>query len=350
VSKSHPRVSIGVPVFNGERFLAETLDSLLSQTFSDFEIVISDNASTDRTQDICRAYAARDPRVRYYRSDTNRGAAWNHNRVFDLARGEYFKWNSADDLCAPEFLVRCVAALDQDPAAVMAISEALDIDQCGERLPSVRIPGLTLLPVVPLGAPAHVRLRQNLRMDHLCMTIYSLIRSDILRQTDLIGGYPDSDRTLLAHLALLGHCAVIPEVLLFNRDHTGRFSRVHEEDYHDGWRKQVGWFNPSSAGRKNYPFWRKSFELWRVLSRNPLKRQERLRCYWVMSQWLLRSDTINSLFRDATFYPRKYIIRRFPRAKLAWNWLWGNRNVVDQIRGTQAARNVTSSGASGSKR
>src|SRR5579872_4758271 len=120
VSASHPRVTIGVPVFNGEAFVAETLKSLLNQTFTDFEIVISDNASTDGTGQICQTYAARDPRIHYYRSDVNRGAAWNHNRVFELAKGEYFKWNSADDLCAPEFLARCVASLDDDPAAVMA--------------------------------------------------------------------------------------------------------------------------------------------------------------------------------------------------------------------------------------
>ena len=117
-----PRVTVGVPVFNGELFVAETLNSLLKQTFSDLEIVISDNASTDRTQEICRAYAARDWRVRYYRNDVNRGAAWNHNRVFELARGEFFKWSAADDLCAPEFLTLCVAALDRDPAAVMSIT------------------------------------------------------------------------------------------------------------------------------------------------------------------------------------------------------------------------------------
>jgi glycosyltransferase involved in cell wall biosynthesis len=82
VSQGRPRVSIGVPVFNGERFLAETLDSLLNQTFSDLEVVISDNASTDQTEEICRAYAAHDARIRYYRNDVNRRAAWNHNRVF----------------------------------------------------------------------------------------------------------------------------------------------------------------------------------------------------------------------------------------------------------------------------
>ena len=107
-----PRVSIGMPVFNGENYLAEALDSLLTQTFSDFELIISDNASTDKTEEICRAYAVRDQRIRYFRNQENLGASRNYNRVFELSSGEYFKWAAHDDLCAPEFLGRCVDVLD----------------------------------------------------------------------------------------------------------------------------------------------------------------------------------------------------------------------------------------------
>lgn len=317
---NNSRVAIGVPVFNGEPFLAETLKSLLNQTFSDFEIVISDNASTDRTEEICRAYASRDSRIRYYRSDVNRGAAWNYNRVFRLATGEYFKWNSADDVCAPEFLAKCVAALDQDTRAVMAITQVIEIDECGQPLKS--LPGQSLLPLVPRTAPAHVRFRRNIRHDHLCLSVYSLMRSDILRRTDLIGSYPDSDRVLLAHLALLGPCVVIPETLFFNRDHAGRFSRRYT-GFNTLWREQVTWFDPSNAKQKVFPFWKELFELWRLMPRTSLKWQDRLRCYWVIVQWVLQAGHMHRLFVDATWYPRKWVVRHFPKAKLAWNWLWG---------------------------
>jgi glycosyltransferase involved in cell wall biosynthesis len=347
MNRNARRVSVGIPVYNGERFIAQTIEAILSQTFQDFELIISDNASTDRTEEICRAYAARDSRVRFYRSDMNRGAAWNHNRVFELATGEFFKWNSADDLCAPEFLARCVAALDQDPTAMMAISETAVIDEDGKGLPPVTVPWLTLMPVVPIGAPPHVRFRQTLQMDHLCMSIYSLIRSEILRQTDLIGGYADSDRNLLAHLALFGHCIVVPGVLVFNRDHTARFSRVYEQDYFQGWRKYTIWFDPSKANRKLFPFWKKSFELWGVIPRSPLRWQERLRCYRVMVQWLLQKSNMRSLYGDATHYPRKWIVRRFPGAKVAWNRLWAQRNLVGQAGSAQAGDNVGSQGAPG---
>lgn len=323
MSDHNPRVTIGVPVFNGEAFLAETIDSLLNQTFSDFEVVISDNASTDRTEQICRAYAARDPRIRYYRSDINRGAGWNHNRVFELARGEFFKWNSADDLCVPEFLARCVAALDRDPSAVMVMPNAVEIGQRGEHLGATDLWGSTLLPLVPSAAPPHVRFRQNIRMNHLCATIYGLIRSQVLRQTELIGSYPDADRNLLAHLALFGPCVVVPEVLFLNRDHPGRYSRVFQDDWFCGWREWMIWYDPTNASRKMFPFSKKCFELYRIVARTRIGPWERIRCYWVLVQWLLKKDNILRFYNDATYYPRKFVVRRFPWAKIAWNWLWG---------------------------
>jgi glycosyltransferase involved in cell wall biosynthesis len=332
MNQNTPRVSVGLAVYNGETFVAQTIESILSQTFQDFELIISDNASTDRTEEICRAYAARDPRIRYYRGGVNRGAAWNHNRVFELAGGEYFKWNSADDLCAPEFLARCVAALDREPAAVMAVSEVVEIDELGRQLQS--IPELTLLPVVPLGAPAQVRFKQILRLDHLCISIYSLIRSDALRRTNLIGGYPDSDRDLLAHLALFGNCAVVPEVLLFNRDHADRFSRGCKGMIYEHWRERTLWFDPSRAKQAQFPFFEKLFALWRVIPRSPLKGREQLRCYAVLIQWFLQKENVRCLYVDATHYPRKYVVRHFPWAKVAWNWLWSKKNVGDQVRNT----------------
>src|SRR5205823_3548731 len=111
---SPPLLSIGLFVYNGERFLQETLDSLLSQTFRDFELIISDNGSTDGTQVICERHAAADPRIRYYRSGTNMGAGWNIRRVFSLATGKYFKWAACDDLYESTFLSTCIEALEHD--------------------------------------------------------------------------------------------------------------------------------------------------------------------------------------------------------------------------------------------
>src|SRR5262245_57216615 len=93
-----PRVSIGLPVYNGAKYLAEAIDSLLEQTFSDFELIISDNGSTDATPAICEEYAAKDGRIRFLRQEINRGLAWNWNCVLEESRGAYFKWAACDDL------------------------------------------------------------------------------------------------------------------------------------------------------------------------------------------------------------------------------------------------------------
>ena len=129
-----PRVGIGMPVFNGEEYLPQALDALLTQTFTDFELVISDNGSTDGTREICQARATRDRRVRYVRYGENRGAAWNFNNAFELARGAYFKWAAADDICLPELVERCVAVLDARPEVVCCHSRTRKIDRQGEVL------------------------------------------------------------------------------------------------------------------------------------------------------------------------------------------------------------------------
>ena len=110
-----PRLSIGLPVYNGENYLAESLDALLGQSFEDFELIISDNASTDGTAAISRRYERLDSRVRYVRQPRNVGLAPNHNIVVEQARGELFKWASHDDVYGRELLERCVVALDENP-------------------------------------------------------------------------------------------------------------------------------------------------------------------------------------------------------------------------------------------
>ena len=117
-----PRVSIGMPVHNGQRFIRSAIESLLSQTCGDFELVISDNASTDATEAICREYQARDARVRYSRSERNLGGPANFRRVFHLCSGELHKWATADDYWEPTFVERCVEILDARPDVVLAYS------------------------------------------------------------------------------------------------------------------------------------------------------------------------------------------------------------------------------------
>src|ERR1700758_936309 len=128
---SIPLVSVGLFVYNGERYIEETLDSILSQTFTDFELIISDNASTDRTGEIALSYAKRDDRIRYYRSEKNMGAGWNVRRVYELATGKYFKWAAVDDILEPDFLRQCVEILERDPGCVLVYAATKEIDENG---------------------------------------------------------------------------------------------------------------------------------------------------------------------------------------------------------------------------
>ena len=129
-----PCVSIGLPVYNGERFLTEAIESLLSQTYQDFELIISDNASTDRTEEICRKYAAQDPRIRYSRNAANIGGTNNANLTFELAHGEYFRWAADDDRCAPTLVERLVEELDKRPDVTNSFAAVVVIDANGSRI------------------------------------------------------------------------------------------------------------------------------------------------------------------------------------------------------------------------
>src|SRR2546425_2550054 len=126
-----PLVSIGLPVYNGENYVREAIESILDQGFADFELIISDNASTDRTGEICREWISRDSRVRYYKSEVNRGLAWNFNRVFELACGRYFLWVSHDDRVGEDYLSRCLEVLERYSGVVLCFSNSNYINETG---------------------------------------------------------------------------------------------------------------------------------------------------------------------------------------------------------------------------
>lgn len=219
-----PRVSIGLPVYNGEAYLAQALDSLLTQTYRDFEIVISDNGSRDGTETICTEYAQRDKRIRYFREDCNRGVSWNFNRVFELSRGEYFKWAAGDDVCAPTFLSRCVDVLDMDRSVVCCHTKTRKIDKSGRQLAHLPDPtdGGIAHSTKRRDASSHREYRRFL--DVLLSTGWGarcsgLIRSDCLRRTRLIEPHYGWDKVLMGELSLMGRFHDVPEVLFFQRIH-----------------------------------------------------------------------------------------------------------------------------------
>jgi glycosyltransferase involved in cell wall biosynthesis len=212
-----PALSIGLPVYNGQRYLSKALHSLLNQDFEDFELIISDNGSTDGTEIICREAAARDRRVRYVRSDQNRGATWNFRRVFELSRGEFFKYAAYDDECYPTMLRRCMEAMIAGgPEVALVYTESEVIDENSEIIPrdvSPRWDG-----IATSAQNACVRLWHVLWWVLHGQATYGVIRSSFLRRLRPCGPVAD-DWVRLAQLAMLGKIVEIPEVLFRLRRH-----------------------------------------------------------------------------------------------------------------------------------
>jgi glycosyltransferase involved in cell wall biosynthesis len=126
-----PAVSICLPVYNGENYVAAAIESMLAQTFADFELIITDNASTDRTGEICRKFADADSRVRYHRNERNVGGARNQTLAVQMARGRYVRLSAHDDKIAPTHLEECVALLEKRPDVVIAFTRTVVIDEVG---------------------------------------------------------------------------------------------------------------------------------------------------------------------------------------------------------------------------
>src|SRR5882672_1251712 len=116
-----PRASVGMPVFDRASTVARAIESVLGQTFADFELLVSDNASRDGTEAICRRYADRDPRIRYTRHPTTTSGFDNFRFVLETARAPYFMWLPADDYVLPRLLEQAVSVLDARPDVVCAV-------------------------------------------------------------------------------------------------------------------------------------------------------------------------------------------------------------------------------------
>jgi len=277
---SRPRVSIGVPVYNGERYLAEALDAALAQTFRDFELIISDNASTDRTEAICRDYAARDARIRYYRQPTNLGATQNYNRLFDLAQGVYFKWAAYDDLYSPNFLEQAVAVLEQNPEVTVAYGKSYRIDEHGRNVGYEPVDlNLRQASARARYAAYHRRFQQHRN----CNAVFGLIRANALARTPRIGNYVASDEVLLGELALQGHIVELPEAFFYRRDHPAMSVRAYKK-----LSERIAWFDTSKQGHLHLPHWEWIFGQMAAIKRVPQPLMDKLACYWELRWWFPR--------------------------------------------------------------
>jgi glycosyltransferase involved in cell wall biosynthesis len=270
-------VSIGIPLYNAERYLQGALEALVRQTHQDLEIIISDNASTDRTQAICEAFAARDPRIRYIRQPFNRGAAYNHNFVAHIATGEYFRWYAYDDLMGPECIAECARTLDESADVVLAWPRPSVINGSGTLVDDFRVD----LPWDDRTPSSRLRSRVTPDDSQVgwCFPIYGLARRDAFLKCLPMGAYNRSDTVLLAHLALLGRWRELPQGLFF--------CRVHEDNStaRTPPHEVARWMDPNASAPRSLPTCRGYFGLVRAVWRTPLSATENLRCSAIVARW-----------------------------------------------------------------
>jgi len=248
-----PKVSIGLPVFNAERYLWLALESLLGQDYGNFELIISDNASTDATVEICHNYMSRDNRIRFYRNERNLGAARNFNLVLELSTGEYFMWAAHDDVWDPSYVRKCVAKLEEHPGAVLSYSGIRFIDENGGDR------NIVYSDIQTLGMDIPERVHMLLTSDNCC-PIYGVIRRKALMKTRLLTGLFGLDVILMLELLLLGDFVKVPEQLFYYRFPTQGKTLL---DY-------MALINPAKDNPSKTPFSDLARELLRVINNSNL--------------------------------------------------------------------------------
>ncbi|TLU74409.1 glycosyltransferase family 2 protein [Lichenicoccus roseus] len=306
-----PLVSIGLPVFNGEAYVSDAIRSILTQTMADLELVICDNCSTDATQAICEAFAKADARVRYVRNPRNLGAGPNYDRCFHLARGTYFKWAAHDDMMAPDYLERAVAALEADPAAVLCTVGIREIGPDGEtlRVFANEFPGVT-------SRSAAARFGGLIHTRHQCEDFFGLYRRSALIGSGLHDNYSGSDRVLLAEMALRGPWVSAPEPLFLHREHDKRYTRaVLLVDP----RQAALWQDTSGRARqRNTMFhWGIYRRYWKLVNKSVASPVARLGCYAQLVAWWGTDGHAGDVTRDVVRTVSPGLFQRIRTAKRA---------------------------------
>jgi len=293
VPEHHPRVSFGLPVRNGGEPIRRCLDSLLAQDFEDIEILVSDNASDDGTQDVLREYSGRDSRIRLFMNETDVGQIENFNCLVRRARGEFFRWIGAEDWLEPQYATRCLAVFEEDPGAIVVTSffrihydggESRYHEYYGELLES------------PRPARRLQRLIWSFNAgDATYEPLYSLIRRDVLERTALIRMMVKADRILAVELALAGRFRQLNECLAHRW-------KPMAESVHSA--KYLHRYRPERSNELQSGPWRQFRVILSVILASQLSKIEKLRCmplallFFVGESWLHFRGRLRKLRRS----------------------------------------------------
>lgn len=274
-----PLVSVGLPVYNGEKYIEEALESIIAQTYANIEVIICDNASIDRTPEICSRYKLSDKRIKYYKNHENLGAARNFNRAFHLSRGKYFMWAPHDDIFSPVFLEHAVDVLNKNPHVVLCYAQEVGINEKGEMI------GDRPYSLKSDYTNPQDRFKYLLQHDRGSPPIFGLMRSRILKETSLIGSYNGSDQVLLAELIIRGKFYQLPLVKFYHREHQGR--SVYEN--HDRYSVAV-WFDPVNQKKYIFPEWSYFLGYCHCINNAPISIVRKIYCYIQMAKWLRKNN------------------------------------------------------------
>jgi len=264
---SERKVVSGLPVYNGQKYLAAAIESHLAQSFGDFQLVIADNGSTDATPDICAEYAKRDSRIKVLRSPENRGILWNHRRVFEAVESpsQYFRWAAADDIMEPGLLQAMVDVLDTRPEVEAVVPDTKNIDANGDLVGS-------MARALDLQSPdAFERARQVLTGAYQMVIAFGLFRASTLQRLRTRPDYIGWDFVFVWELALHGLIVMPTGPVLLRRFHAGAMSHVKTA------KEMKKWVEPNSKAGMNFPHWTWAYERARALMASPLSARERWR-------------------------------------------------------------------------
>lgn len=291
----YPKVVIGLPVYNGQKYLGAAIESHLSQSYGDFILTISDNGSTDATQEICEDFARRDSRIRYQRSSENRGILWNHRQVMSAIESpeQYFRWAGADDIMGADLLQSMVGVLDSCSDVVAVMPDTKNIDEAGNIIGSMER-SLDLQ-----AADAYQRARDVLLANYQHVVAYGLLRVSTLRAMRTKPDYIGWDPIFLWELALRGKIVQPAGPTLLRRFHAGSISRVKKAT------EMRKWVEPNARAGMEFPHWTWNYEHWRALLHTPLRSREKLR----ITLFLARTTTWQraALFRDVVQAARRVL-------------------------------------------
>jgi glycosyltransferase involved in cell wall biosynthesis len=301
MTKKRSKISIGMPVYNGEKYIGEAIESILAQTYSNFEFIISDNASIDRTQEICQRYAVHDKRIQYYRNPANLGAAPNYNRAFELSSGEYFKWADYDDLIAPDFIMKCWEILEQNSDVVLCYPLSRLIDEHGQVL------GDYSYKAYADASEPHIRFRDFTLHPDTGYQVSGLIRSSAIKKTSLHGSYPASDLVFLAELTFYGRFIELTEPLFFPRYHPDQSTKGEQTVERD----RVVFFDTSMEDKITLPKWLLLKGFLNAIRNGPINQYQKTYCYLQMIRWIFIPDHFRALGKDILIALVKLIMRTF---------------------------------------